>query len=130
MDAVDRWHESPLLRDEIRAMLREWGAWSRADAHNLRFHNKTPGLQLVSNSRSPAINVERAEATEWLISSWNATSPLGKRAAFILKLVYVERKSSGDVRHHFNRKFRTRLGLDEIDEAIDTAELAFYLLMI
>lgn len=128
MDAVSRWHHSPVLQAEIQAVLREWGAWSRADPHNLRFNSKTPGLQLVSNTRSPVIDVERAELSEWIISSWSTSGSRGRESAFLLKLVHVERKSVGATRLHYNRKFKQNLSADAVRDLIDSAELGFYLL--
>lgn len=83
---------------------------------------------MVSNTRSAPINVDRAECTEWFISSWNRSTPTGKRAAFLLKLVFVERKLPAQVQHHYNRKFKTRCSFDEVLQLINAAERGFFLL--
>lgn len=123
------WDNSPDLRAAIERELDNWGAWSRrGNAIRLGYRDHIPGAGPPARDPATPVSVSVAEATERVVSSWCAATERGKRAAFLLKLRYIERLPIEAIAYHYGRKFKTHATESDIQELCEQAEWGYWIL--
>jgi len=123
------WDNSPVLRQVIERELDNWGAWSRqGNAIRLGHRDHMPGSGPPARDPPYPVVVSAAEAAERVISSWCSATDRGRRAAFLLKLRYIERLPVEAIVVHYNRKFKAGRNEEEVADLCKQAERGFWML--
>ena len=123
------WDNSPDLRKAIERELDNWGVWSRqGNRVDLGHPHQIPGATPPEHDPPRPVIAGLAEASERVISTWCASTDRGQRAAFLLKLKYVERRPLEKIAFDYRKKFRTDRSDAVVAALIDEAEWCYWML--
>lgn len=123
----DQWIYNPELRNSVERELDNWGLWSRGGGTDLGYPHQVAGASPPERDPPAPCNIEQAEQTEAILTSWKQEGDAGDRMTFLLKLCHVERLPIEAITTHYERKYRHYIGESVIDATIDEARMVYWL---